>query len=148
MKAITNSEYDSHFNLCKKLIFALEPFLFNQTVKKNKILLTEGYECRNIYFVLEGAVKQYYLSDGKEFIQNFYFDGNMASHFNSFLTQTPSDSFLEAIEGTELKVLSYHNFQKLCIASPQFSRHLSVCVSKMNLHRVNLLLLSDYYLIV
>jgi CRP-like cAMP-binding protein len=143
MKNIIADKHDSHFESCQKLMTALDPFLYVKKVKKKETLLTEGYRCKNIYFVRKGAVKQYYISDGKEFIQNFYFEGNMASHFNSFLTQTISDSYLEAIEGTELLVLSYHNFQKICEASPQFSRHLSVCVSKMNLHRVNLLLLTD-----
>ena len=142
-----NSEYAknevSHFNLCQKLMHALNPFLFKKKVKKNEILLEDGQLCKNLYFVKSGAVKQYYLSDGKEFIQNFFFEGNMAAHFNSFLSQTKSDSYLEAVEGTELWVLSYHNFKTILSVSPEFSQQLAIIMSKMNAHRVNLLLLSD-----
>jgi CRP/FNR family transcriptional regulator, anaerobic regulatory protein len=143
MKSIKEHDEKSHFDLCQKLMSALKPFLFVKEVKKKETLLIEGNVCKNIYFVRTGAVKQYYLSEGKEFIQNFYFEGNMASHFNSFLTQTESDSYLEAIEGTELWVMSYHNFERICQASPEFSQQLAVLMSKMNSHRVNLLLLSD-----
>ena len=122
---------------------ALKPFLFVKKVKKKETLLAEGYVCKNIYFVRKGAVKQYYLSDGKEFIQNFFFEGNMASLFDSFLSQKTCYSYLEALEGSELWVLSYHNYQKLREASPQFNLQLTLCMSKMNTHRVNLLLLSD-----
>jgi CRP-like cAMP-binding protein len=134
---------EQHFNLCKKLQEALKPFLYVKVVKKNQILLSESDTCKNIYFIQSGAIKQYYLSDGKEFIQNFYFEGNMACHFNSFLTQTSSNSYLEVLEGSELWVLSYHNFRKISEASPNFHHEIAVCMAKMNSLRINLLLLSD-----
>jgi CRP-like cAMP-binding protein len=133
----------SNHELCMQMQEALKPFLYVKKVKKKETLLTEGYVCKTIYFVRKGAVKQYYLSDGKEFIQNFYFEGNMACLFDSFLTQTPSNSYLEALEGSELWVLSYHNFKKIREASPEFNLQLTLCMSKMNTHRINLLLLSD-----
>jgi len=103
----------------------------------------EGDTCKNIYFIQQGAVKQYYISDGKEFIQNFFFEKNMACHFNSFLTQTSSNCYLEAIENTTLLVLSYHDFQKVCETHPEFNEHLAISMARMNTQRINLLLLSD-----
>jgi CRP-like cAMP-binding protein len=138
-----HSDEPTHFDLCQKLMKALKPFLFVKKIQKKETLLEAGEACQHIFFVKSGAVKQYYLSDGKEFIQNFFFEGNMASHFNSFLSQTKSDAYLEALEGTELWVLSYHNFEKIINASPEFSQQLAIMMSKMNAHRVNLLLLSD-----
>ena len=85
----------SNNELCNQMQEALKPFLHVKKVKKKETLLTEGYVCKTIYFVRKGAVKQYYLSDGKEFIQNFFFEGNMACLFDSFLTQTQSNSYLE-----------------------------------------------------
>ena len=140
---ITNNTQTTPSQFATRMQEALKPFLFVKKVKKQETLLMEGDTCKNIYFVTSGAVKQYYISDGKEFIQNFYFEGNMASHFDSFLTQIPSDSYLEAIEGTELLVLSYHNFKAICSAKSDFNEQLAICISKMNAHRVNLLLLSD-----
>jgi CRP-like cAMP-binding protein len=131
------------FYLCQNLQEALKPFLFTKKIKSNKVLLAEGSICSNIYFVRSGAIKQYYLSDGKEFIQNFYFEGMMACHYNSFLTKTPSTSFLEVLEGSELWILSYYNFEKISEASPQFYKEIAVCMAKMNALRVNLLLMSD-----
>jgi CRP-like cAMP-binding protein len=132
-----------HIQLCKKLQEALQPFLYKKTYQKNGVLLNEGTTCSNIYFVRSGAIKQYYLSDGKEFIQNFFFEGSMACHFNSFLTQTPSSSFLEVLEGSELWILSFHNYRKISEASPKFHEQIAVCMAKMNAIRVNLLLQSD-----
>jgi CRP-like cAMP-binding protein len=139
----SNTSQSTPIEFAQRMQEALKPFLFVKKIKKQEILLMEGDNCKNIYFVKSGAVKQYYISDGKEFIQNFYFEGNMASHFNSFLTQIPSDSYLEAIEGTELLVLSYHNFKAICSIRSDFNEQLAICISKINAHRVNLLLLSD-----
>jgi CRP-like cAMP-binding protein len=133
----------THFQLCKQIQDALRPFLYIKVAKKNEIILTEGNTCKSIYFIRSGSIKQYYLSDGKEFIQNFYFEGHMASHFNSFLTQTPSNSYLEAMQGSELWILSYHNFKKIETASPRFNQEIAICMAKMNSTRINLLLLSD-----
>ncbi len=143
-----NEEQKNYFSspqmtLCKKIQEALKPFLYIRKVEKKETLLIAGDTCKNIYFVRKGAVKQYYITEDKEFIQNFFFEGNMACMFDSFLTQAPTNSYLEALEGSEFWVLSYHNFQKICEASPEFNQQLALCMSKMNNHRVNLLLLSD-----
>lgn len=139
------TDYDSNspFLLCRKMQEALKPFLYTKKVEKKETLLMAGDVCQNIFFVRKGAVKQYYITEEKEFIQNFFFENNMACLFDSFLTQTNSGSYLEALEGSELWVLSYHNFQKICEAYPEFNQQLALCMSKMNNHRVNLLLLSD-----
>ena len=139
----TNVSQTTPIEFATRMQEALKPFLFVKKVKKQETLLMEGDTCKNIYFVKSGAIKQYYISDGKEFIQNFYFDGHIASNFDSFLTQIPSDSYLEAIEGTELLVLSYFNFKTICSAKSDFNQQLAICISKMNAQRVNLLLLRD-----
>ena len=135
---------DTSNKISMKIMEALKPFLFVKKVKKQETLVIEGDTCNKIYFVRSGAVKQYYIGDdGKEFIQNFYFEGNMAALYNCFLTQSPADAYLEAIEGTELWVLSYHNFQAISSAKPEFSNQLTICMSRMNANRINLLLMSD-----
>jgi len=139
----TKKSHSSNSNFCQKMQAILEPFLSVKKVKKKEVLLMADNTCKNIYFIQKGAIKQYYLSDGKEFIQNFFFEGNMASHFNSFLSQTTSDCYLEALEDSDLFVLSYHNFQKACEAYPEFNENLAVCMAEMNTKRINLLLLTD-----
>ena len=139
----TNFDNHSPFLLSKKMQEALQPFLYTKKVEKKETLLLAGDVCNNIFFVRKGAVKQYYITEEKEFIQNFFFENNMACLFDSFLTQTTSDSYLEALEGSELWVLSYHNFLKIGAAYPEFNQQLALCMSRMNNHRVNLLLLSD-----
>ncbi|MCH2021699.1 MAG: Crp/Fnr family transcriptional regulator [Saprospiraceae bacterium] len=112
-------------------------------IQKKESLLIAGETCRNIYFVKKGAVKEYYMSDNKEFIQNFYFEGSMACQFNSFLSQTASDSYLEALEGSEIWILSYEDFQIISKTNSELNQHLSFCMAKNNANRVNLLMVND-----
>ena len=143
MNTFYNNSADNN-KISMQIMEALKPFLFVKKVKKQETLLMEGDTCNKIYFIRSGAVKQYYIGDdGKEFIQNFYFEGNIAALYNCFLTQTPADAYLEAIEGTELWILSYHNFQAISSAKPEFNTQLTICMSRMNANRVNLLLMSD-----
>ena len=112
-------------------------------VQKKETLLIAGETCKNIYFVKKGAIKQYYVSNNKEFIQNFFFEGSMACHFNSFLSQAASDSYLEALEGSEIWMLSYEDFQKISKTNSELNQHLSFCMAKTNANRMNLLMLND-----
>lgn len=133
-----------HFELCRQLQEALKPFLWIKKIVKGEQVLSEGDISKNIFFINKGAIKQYYLLDnGKENIQNFYFEYNIVSDFNSFLTNTASDSYLEALEDGELWALSQHNYQKIITAYPEFSQALLACIAKMNVCRVELLLLTD-----
>jgi CRP-like cAMP-binding protein len=130
-------------NAASILINAIKPFMMVKKLKKQETLMFEGDVCNKIYFVKSGVIKQYYLVDGKEFIQNFFYDGDVATVYNSFLTQEPSDSNLEAVEDTELLVMSYHSFKSIAAAKPELNAHVTISMSKMNTKRVNLLLMSD-----
>jgi CRP-like cAMP-binding protein len=131
-------------NFSDSVLFnAIKPFLIIKRLKKQETLLLEGDVCNKIYFVKSGVVKQYYISEGKEFIQNFFFEGDIATVYNSFLSQEPSDSNLEAVEETELMVLSFHAFHSIAAAKPELNAHFTISMSKMNTKRVNLLLMSD-----
>jgi CRP-like cAMP-binding protein len=130
-------------NLSKRIIAVLKPFLYVKKIKKQESLLMKGDVCKNIYFVQSGAVKQFYISDGKEFVQNLFIEGNIVVDFNSLITQTSVASYFEALEGTELFVLSYHNFKAICAAKPEFSLQMKICISRMNAYKINLLLRSE-----
>jgi CRP-like cAMP-binding protein len=133
--------------ILKKLVTqirkSLAPYLTIRKVEKLETLQKEGEICKQVYFIKKGSVKQYYVIEGKEFIQNLFFEGTVAALFNNFLTQTPAESYLQAIEGTELWVLDYHDFTRFSDLNPQFTAQMTILMSKVNTHRMNLLLMSD-----
>lgn len=50
-------------------------FIKIRSHKKGKVLLREGQRCNVCYFVLQGCVRQYYLTDGNEKTTNFFTEG-------------------------------------------------------------------------
>ena len=85
-----------------------------QHFKKGEVILPVGNVCRYLYFVNSGLVKIFSSKDGKEFIMRFFSESQICSVFDSFLTKTPAnftifaleDSFVTLISHTEMETLS------------------------------------------
>ncbi len=90
----------------KKLDDGLEKYEY----KKGSILLKKGALCKHSFFVEKGLLRSYMLAeDGKEHIiqfapENWFIVDRSSVYFND-----PSDSYIEAIEDTEV-VLIDENF--------------------------------------
>lgn len=80
---------------------------------KKHILTEEGNTQKDLYFILEGFQKSYYLNDGKEYIMAFTYAPSFSGIPESFFTQTPSKYFLETITPTRLLKISYDKHMKL-----------------------------------
>jgi len=143
MKNTTEVENFQLGELVERIKCSLLPILQKKKVDKLETLQEEGVLCNQLYFVQSGAVKQYYIKGGKEFIQNFFFEGDVAALFNNFMAKSTADSYLQAIEGTELLVLDYHSFASFSHLNPQFTSQMTILMSKVNTQRMNLLLMRD-----
>lgn len=72
--------------------------------KKGTILLNEGQISTEVYFVLEGCVRQYYLVEGDEKTNNFFTEDQWVISMNSFSQNTPSNHFLDCCMDSALVV--------------------------------------------
>lgn len=76
-------------------------------VSKGTILLEEGTICNAGFRVLKGCLKSYVLdSSGKEHILQFAPENWIISDLESYSRQTPSKIYVEAIENSEVAVIS------------------------------------------
>ena len=97
--------------------------LKEKRIRRKEFLLQPGEITRYEYFVVRGALKVYTLDmHGKPHISMFaiedYWTGDMAS----FLTQQPSSYFIEALEDTEVLMISKENWDRLFQIIPAFER--------------------------
>jgi CRP-like cAMP-binding protein len=88
--------------------------------KKGTVLLKEGQISTEVYFVLEGCVRQYYLIEGDEKTNNFFTEEQWVISMNSFIQNTPSNHYLDCcmdsilVTGNSEKAESlYKRFPKL-----------------------------------
>ena len=91
----------------------LRTILKIKLLKKKEVLLTAGNTCKNVYFVSKGLLRSYYLNDDKEESKWFMKEGDVVFAVKSFLTQTPSNESIEALENCELYYITYHELQDI-----------------------------------
>ena len=97
--------------------------LEERTVKRRDFLLKQGQICRYESFITKGCVRTYTLDDnGFEHIVLFGTETWWAGDLFSFLTQTPSDYFIDALEDSEVLQISKPNLDKLYEVVPKFER--------------------------
>jgi CRP-like cAMP-binding protein len=98
--------------------------LFSQkSVKKNCYLLQREEISQHYYFVDKGCLRIF--TTNKEGIENtryFAFENAMGTALPSFIDQTPSIEYVQAIEDSELSVISRSDFYKLVDSNPGFAR--------------------------
>lgn len=83
--------------------------------KKHQFLVQEGEDVLNDFFVLEGCLKAYHVSqDGKEHILQFALPDWWICDFNAYFNQTKATLNIDCIEDTEVLCLSLYNREKLC----------------------------------
>ena len=85
----------------------------HQYVASNDFFLRADTVCHYVGFVVQGLLRYYILDDGIEHTYDFSPEQSFTCNYESFLTQTPSSRFIQAIENTTLLIISYDNLQRL-----------------------------------
>ncbi len=92
-----------------------------QKYPKGTILLKEGEISSEAYFVLEGCVRQYFLIDGEEKINNFFTEEQWIISMQSMTYSSPSKHFLECVEECSLVVGNREKEEQLYTQFPKLA---------------------------
>src|SRR5690606_14659802 len=95
-----------------------------KTLKKGDYLLTNGAVCRTDNYVLQGALKAYFIDPetGTEEILYFAIEHWWATDIDSFQKQIPSRYNIQAIEDTKLLQITKESFEKMLLEVPRLER--------------------------
>lgn len=80
------------------------------TIERNAFLKVKGSIDTNIYFIEEGSLRIFVLDDYEERIIRFGYKDNIIVSLDSFLTESPSDFYIQAIKKTSVKVIPKKSF--------------------------------------
>lgn len=120
----------------------LKSFFTQKKLGRKEFLLKEGEICKNLAFVSKGILKSYILDErGNERINLFAFEGWWISDFNSFLHQEKAFLNIDAIEESELLLLSRENYEELTLKIPIMDRYFRILYQ-------NSLVTKDYRLVI
>lgn len=99
----------------------IKSFLAVKKIRKKQYLLQEGDVCKNIAFVEKGALRAYTVNnDGVEHIMQFALEGWFISDLYSFLTGEVATYNIDAIEDSELVLISRSAHEALLKKYPKY----------------------------
>lgn len=90
------------------------------TLYRNSFLKTAGSIDTNIYWVEEGSLRIFVLDKSEERIIRFGYKDNLIVSLDSFITESPSDFYIQALKKTKVKVISKKTFIDFMNANPDF----------------------------
>lgn len=98
---------DSEWDYCSSL------FKINY-IKKREIINSQGLLCRNIFFVIDGLLRIYYIDHkGEEKTFHFAMEKTFATDYESFLKSIPSSFSIQAMEDTVVICITYDMLQDI-----------------------------------
>jgi len=113
---------DEEFNFCKTLF---QP----KKLRKRQFLLQEGDVCKYTIFVEKGLLRTFNIDEkGTEHVLQFAFEGWWMGDIYSFLTDEPSIYNIEALENSELLLLTRSSWELLLSKIPAFERYFRILI--------------------
>ncbi len=76
------------------------------TLKRNEFLKVQGSIDTNIYYVEEGSLRIFVVDADEERTIRFGYKENLITSLDSFLTNKPSDYYIQAIKKTVVRVIT------------------------------------------
>jgi CRP-like cAMP-binding protein len=117
------SNVQKHISLDPGEIEFFVSLLKSKSIRSGEFLIHEGDVCKYESFITRGCLKAYHESDeGVEHILDFLIEEWWADDLYSFLTQTPSKSFIRAIEDTDMLQIGKDDLETLYQKIPKFER--------------------------
>jgi len=135
------SHIQNKVSLTKEEKTELQSFFLVKKLKKKQYLLQEGDVCKCLSFVNKGLLKSYFTDEkGGENINMFAFEGWWISDFKSFINQEKAVLNIDAVEETELLMITLEDYDKLMLKIPVMDRYFRILYQ-------NSLVTKDYRLI-
>lgn len=103
----------------------IQTYLMPKKLRKKQYLLQEGDVCKYIAFVTNGMLREYSVDEsGKEHIMQFAPEGWTISDLHSFLTGEVAGYNIDALEDSELVLISNTAHAELLKISPKYETYI------------------------
>ena len=113
---------DQEWEICKSLFIP-------KKLRKRQYLLQEGDVCKYTAFVEKGMLRTYTVDEkGAEHILQFAPEGWWLSDLSSFLTNEPSMFNMDALEDSELLLITNASRNELLQKVPAFERYFRILI--------------------
>lgn len=88
--------------------------LIRREMHKGETLLAEGQVARDMLFVEQGLIRQYYYKNGVDITEHFSCEWDIVYCFESMVMYSPTTLMIEALENGCVYCISYDELMQLC----------------------------------
>jgi CRP-like cAMP-binding protein len=106
-------------------------FFTPRRVRKNQFLLQQGEVCRHLAFVNSGCLREYSIDHkGEEHIIQFAISDWWITDLNSFLSGTPSTQYIDALQDSDVLILTHDARDVMLDAVPKMEKFFRLLAEK------------------
>ncbi|MFO7448136.1 MAG: Crp/Fnr family transcriptional regulator [Ignavibacteriaceae bacterium] len=117
-----------------------DQYLKQISVPPKTILLKEGEISHKMYFIKQGCIRMGFHHDGRDITFQFFFENQSVSSIESFISDQPSEFFIETIEPSTVYVVTKTDFWKIINDVPEISQHMQKMLMQRMGHYARLFL--------
>lgn len=99
-----------------------------KTYKKGDFFLAEGQICKHVGFLAKRLMRYYINHDGEEKTYAFSQEDQYVCNYESFLPQKPSSKIIQALEDSDVLVISHSDLQLLYASVREGERYGRIAV--------------------
>jgi CRP-like cAMP-binding protein len=107
----------------------IKSYLTPKKIRKKQYLLQEGDICKSLAFVEKGMLREYLVDDAGEHIIQFAIEGWTIADLLSFLTSEPATYNIDAIEDSELVLISKSAHEELLLKEPKYETYMRLLMT-------------------
>lgn len=107
---------------------AFSSLLTIKEYNQGDFLTRAGQQEQFVYYLYEGATRNYFIKDGKEFTVDFHFAGEFVTGFFSLIMKQPSPVSIELLEDSVIVAIPYarlEEFYKVSVAGATIGRKIA-----------------------
>ena len=100
-------------NLIEKLIEKIDnECLWEKTLvlDRYEFLKVQGSKDTNLYLIVSGSLRMFFIDEFEEHTLRFGYKNNFITALDSYITDKPSDLYIQALKRSELKAISKKRF--------------------------------------
>lgn len=105
----------------------IKEFFVFKKLRKKQYLLQEGEVCKYMSFVVKGLLRSYNVDEkGDEHMNMFSWEGWWTSDMSSFFSGEKSVFSIDAIENSELLIITRADFEEMALKVPVMDRYFRI----------------------
>ena len=132
MKQQVNEYLNRYVDFEEEEINQFYSLLQHRVFPKKSYLLRAGKTCKHKFFLIKGLVRCFYIDDhGTDRTVQFAIENWWVTSMESFLKEKPSQVSIQAMEDTEVLMLSKNNLNELYEAIPKLERLFRITTENM-----------------